>query len=167
MYKKEEEKMEEKKYTEKELTEAVRAAIQDRATWFYLLLKAAKEAGVDDDKIAKKAITHYGKLKGKNFNDVKNAGDFVTKLSTGVLKGAFDMERVVAEDNRGELKFKHCALVEAWKKLGCTNKEIEDLCKMANYGDYGMISCFQGLELEFPKMISKGDSYCHMVVTKK
>lgn len=159
--------MSEKKYTEEELVQAVRGAIQDRATWFYLLLEAAKEEGIDPDKIAKKAITEYGKIKSKNFKAVNGAGDFTSQLASGVTKCAFDMEIVTTEDKKGELKFSHCALVEAWKKLGCSSDEIVKLCHMANYGDYGMINSFEGLELEFPKMLSKGDECCHMIVTKK
>ena len=159
--------MEEKKYTQKQYTEAIRSAIEDRATWFYLLLKVAEEEGLDQDKIAKKAITKYGKLKGESFKSVKTAGDFVTKLASGNNACAFDIEKLVVEENRGELKFGHCALLEAWKKLGCTPEEIRDLCKMANYGDYGILSCAEGLELEFPKMLARGDDYCHLVVTKK
>jgi len=156
-----------KKYTEKELTDSIRAAIEDRATWFYLLLKAAEEEGVDEDKIAKNAITKFGKFKGKNFDDVKTPGDFVTRLSEGNNTLAFDIQKVVANENRGELIFRYCPFVELWKKLGCSKEEIENLCKMANYGDYGILSCIDGLKLEFPKMISKGDEYCQVVVTKK
>lgn len=159
--------MSEKKYTEKELTEAVRGGIEDRATWFYLLLKVAKEEGLDPDKLSKKAITEYGKLKSKNFKNVNGAGDFVDQLGCGVNKLAFDAKKIVSEEKRGELKFSHCPLVEAWKKLGCSKEEIVDLCKMANYGDFGIIGRFSELQLEFPKMLSKGDSCCHVVVTKR
>jgi len=159
--------MTEKTYTEKKFTESIRLAIEDRATWFYLLLKAAEEEGIDEDKIAKNAITKYGKLKGENFNDVKTPGDFVTKLSGGNNTLAFDMEKVIANDNRGELIFRYCPLLESWKKLGCSDQELEDLCKMANYGDYGILSCTEGLKMDFPKMMSKGDEYCHVVLTKK
>jgi len=159
--------MDEKIYSQKEFTDGIRSAIQDRATWFYLLLQAAEEEGLDPDRIAHKALTKYGKLKGSNYKDVKSAGDFVTKLSSGNNTYAFAIEKLVVEENWGELKFGHCALVEAWKKLGCTPEEIQNLCKMANYGDYGILSCTEGLELEFPKMLAKGDDHCHVIVRKK
>jgi len=159
--------MEEKVYSQRELTAAVRSAIEDRATWFYLLLKVAEEGGLDQDEVAKTAMTRYGKIKSENFKDVKTAGDFVTRLSSGHTLGAFSMEKLVVEDNRGELKFEHCALFEAWKKLGCTPQEIENLCKMANYGDYGILSTIKGLKMEFPKMLAKGDPYCQVVVTRQ
>ena len=160
-------KMEEKKYTQKEFTNAIRSAIEDRATWFYLLLKEAEEEGLNQDELAKKAITRYGKIKGENFINVRTARDFATKLLGGNNTCAFDMEKLLVEEDRVELKFGHCALYEAWKKLGCTSDEIENLCKMANYGDYGILSCTEGLNLEFPKMQAKGDDYCHVVITKK
>ncbi|WPC43588.1 L-2-amino-thiazoline-4-carboxylic acid hydrolase [Clostridium sp. JS66] len=159
--------MSEKKYTEEELTKAIRGAIGDRATWFYLLLKAVKEEGIDADKIAKKAITEYGKMKSKNFKDVNGAKDFATQLVGGVTKCAFGAEIAAAGDKKSELKFSHCALVEAWKQLGCSKDEIVELCRMANYGDFGIASSFDGIELDFPKMLSKGDECCHVIVTKK
>jgi hypothetical protein len=158
-------------YTQKEFTEAFRSAIEDRATWFYLLLNAAEELGGDADKIAEIAITKFGVMKGHKMEEalgqVKDAGDFVMKLSEGPACAAFAMERVRHDEEKGELKFRYCALVESWKKLGCTPKEIERLCKLASYGDFGVISCFPELKLEFPQLLAKGDDCCHMVVTPK
>lgn len=159
--------MKEKKYSQRELTDAFRMAIEDRATWFYLLLKTAKEVGADPEKIAEKAITDFGKMKGLKMGEVKSPGEFVIKLSTGHACEAFAMERVENSEDRGELKFRYCALVESWKKLGCTSQEISELCKLARYGDYGVVSVFPDLQLEFPKLLSEGDEYCHLVVTKK
>lgn len=159
--------MEEKIYTQSELTEAVRAAIQDRATWFYLLLKAGEKQGVDTEKMAYDAITEFGKMKGRRMADAKNAGELVDKISEGPGFHVFAMERVKSEEAVGELKFRHCALVEAWKKLGCSAEEIKNLCKLASYGDFGIVSCFPDLKLEFPELLSHGDGCCHMVITKK
>ncbi|WP_066496369.1 L-2-amino-thiazoline-4-carboxylic acid hydrolase [Abyssisolibacter fermentans] len=158
-------------YTQKEFTDAFRSAIEDRATWFYLLLNAAEELGGDPDKIAEIAITRFGKMKGKKMEDslgrVTDAGDFVKKLSEGPAFNAFEMERVRFDEKQGELKFRYCALVEAWKKLGCSAEEISRLCKLASYGDFGVVSCFPSLNLEFKQLLANGDECCHMVVTPK
>lgn len=158
--------LEEKIYTQNEMTEAVRAAIVDRATWFYLLLKASEKQGANSGDIAKEAITEFGKMKGKKFGDIKTPGEFINKISEGQGCYAFAMgDKVIGED-KGEIKFRYCALVEAWKNLGCSPEEIKELCKLASYGDFGIVSCFPELNLEFKELLSHGESCCHMVITK-
>jgi len=150
-----------------EVTKAFRTAIEDRATWFYLLLKAAEELGADAEKIAEKAITKFGRDKGKKLGEVKTPGEFVDALGCGYAEEAFAMEKVEKGDERGVLRFHYCALVEAWKKLGCSPEEISKLCRLARYGDYGIASNFPHLQLEFTKLIANGDDVCELVVTKK
>jgi hypothetical protein len=159
--------MEEKIYSQTELTEAFRAAIEDRATWFYLLLKASKKQGADIEKIAEEAITTFGKAKGKKFGEVNSPLDFIKKLSCGHARQAFAMEEYEGTEEKGVLRFKYCALVESWKKLGLTDKELSELCRLARYGDYGVISNFEDLKLEFGKLLSEGDEYCELIVTNK
>ena len=159
--------MSEKMYTQQELTDAFRAAIEDRATWFYLLLKAGKAQGADVDKIAEEAITAFGRMKGEKMGPANDPGDFVLKLSTGHANKAFEMERVQHDENKGILKFRYCALVESWKKLGAGPEEISWLCKLARCGDHGVVSVTPGLKLEFPNLLSEGDDYCELVVTKE
>lgn len=159
--------MEEKKYTQQELTDAFRAAIEDRARWFYLLLKYIREEKADADKIAEKAITEFGVMKGKAIGEAKTARDFAGALLTGHARGAFAMDPVQLDDGESIIKFRHCALVEAWKKLGCTPEEVAKLCELACNGDYGMVSVFPHLSLEFRQLLSKGDECCELVITRK
>ena len=158
--------MTEKNYTQQELTDAVRGAIEDRATWFYLLIKAAEKQGADVEKMAEEAITEFGRMKGNKMGAAKDPGEFVQKLSTGHANEAFAMEMVQGDENKGVLKFRYCALVEAWKKLGCSPVEVANLCKLARCGDYGVVSCSPGLKLDFPQLLSEGDQCCELVVTK-
>jgi hypothetical protein len=54
-----------------------RAAIEHRATWFYLLLDEARKEGLDWDSFARRAIFKCGCFHGNtNFNDIKNLKDF-------------------------------------------------------------------------------------------
>ncbi len=156
-----------KEYTQEELTSAVRSAIEDRGIWFYLLIKAAKRQGVDVEKMAEEAITEFGRMKGEKMGAAENPGEFVLKLSTGHANEAFEMERVQHDKDKGVLKFRYCALVESWKKLGCDPQEVSWLCKLARCGDYGVVSCSPGLKLEFPNLLSEEDAYCELVVTKE
>ncbi|MCC5910488.1 MAG: L-2-amino-thiazoline-4-carboxylic acid hydrolase [Clostridiaceae bacterium] len=159
--------MSEKTYTQQQLTEAFRASIEDRAKWFYLLLKYAKEENADTDKIAEKAILEFGKMKGLAIGKADNAKEFVEALSTGHAREAFEMNTIKAEEEESVIQFSYCALVEAWKKLGCSDEEIAHLCKLARYGDHGMVGVFDGLELDFNQLLSEGDSCCELVVRKK
>jgi len=93
------------------VTDAVRGAIEDRATWFYLLIKATEKQGTDVEKMADEAITEFGRMKGRKMGDAKDPGEFVKKLSTGHANEAFAMEMVESDENKGVLKFRYCALV--------------------------------------------------------
>lgn len=150
-----------------ETTKAFRAGIQDRAVWFYLLLKASGEQGADPVKVAEKAITQFGKAKGAAFGKVEGADEFIDKLSQGYACGAFEMEKVEHTPQKSVLHFHHCPLVEAWKQLGCSKEEISELCRLASFGDHGVVSNFPNLKLEFPKLLSNGDDYCELLVTKE
>lgn len=158
--------MTEKMYTQKEFTDAFRAAIEDRARWFYLLLKYAKEQGADTKKMAEKAITEFGKMKGKAIGKAETAKDFAYAIYSGPAKDAFAMNAVKLDDDESIIEFKYCALVEAWKKLGCSSDEVAELCRLARYGDYGMASCFPNIALKFDKLLSEGQDCCKMVITK-
>jgi hypothetical protein len=154
----------EKVYTQEELTNAFRAAIEDRAKWFYLLSKYTPEGF---DKIAEKAITEFGVMKGKALGECKTAKDFANGILSGHPNKAFAMEPVKLDEEESIIKFRYCALVEAWKKLGCSKEEIAHLCDLACFGDYGMISIFPDLKLEFKQLLSREEECCEMVITKK
>jgi hypothetical protein len=162
--------MSEKMYTQQELTDALRAAIEDRATWFYLLLKGAKKQGLSVEQIenmAGEAIFEFGKMKGEKMGAAKDPGEFVLKLSTGHVFESFAMERAHHDENKGVLKFRYCALVESWKKLGASPEEVAWLCKLARCGDHGVVSASPGLKLEFPNLLAEGNEYCELLVTKE
>lgn len=150
-----------------EITKAFRAGISDRALWFYLLLKASKEEGANPESVAKKAIGEFGRKKGAAFGKIDGADDFIKKLSEGYGCEAFEMETAEISKEKAVLRFHHCELVEAWKKIGCTKEQISELCRLARFGDFGTASNFPQLKLEFPKIIADGDEYCELLVTKK
>jgi hypothetical protein len=57
--------------------------------------------------------------------------------------------------------------MDVFGKLGLSEPEKRELCEVANCGDFGMISRFPGLELDFPEMLSGGGRCCHMHVVRK
>ncbi len=156
-----------KTYTQKELTEVFRLAIEDRAKWFYLLLKYAREEGADAESIAAKAITEFGHMKGVAIGSMPDAASFATALMKGHACQAFEMEAEKLEPSESIVKFGYCALVEAWKKLGCSEDEVADLCRLARNGDFGMVEKSPALELEFKQLISEGQDVCELRIRKK
>lgn len=157
--------MTEKMYNRDEFTTAVRGAIEDRAKWLFLFWKYAKDKGMEFDEVAQKAINAFGEMKGKAVKKADNAQDFALAIFSGPAKEAFEMEAVKLEEKESIIKFKYCALVEAWKKLGASPEEIANLCRLARFGDYGMVSCFPELKLEFKQLLSEGQDCCEMVIS--
>lgn len=154
-------------YTEKEFTEAIRLAIQDRATWFYLLMEGMKEMGYDADAVAKKAIFKFGQMKGEKIGTATTPKEFFDGIATRNAALAFEMEPGQCSEETGTYRFHHCALVEAWKKLGCSPAEVKHLCDLASCGDYGVVSCFPELELKFNSLLAAGEDCCELQIDKK
>ena len=159
--------MSETTVSQAELTEAIRLAIQDRATWFYLLIREFKAAGHATDEPVKNAIFKFGQLKGRKIGTATTPKEFFDGIGTTNARLAFDMEDMGVDARQGVYRFHHCALVEAWKNLGASREEIAQLCDLAACGDHGVVSCFPELELKFNDIIAKGDAYCELVVTRK
>ena len=156
--------MSEKIFTQEELTDAFRSAIEDRAKWFYLLAKHTPEGF---DEVAAKAITEFGVDKGKGLGKCETAKDFANGILTGHANKAFAMEPIKIEEDHSVIKFHRCALVDCWKKLGCSDQEVAHLCDLACNGDFGMVSVFPQLNLEFKQLLSRNEECCEMVITKK
>lgn len=149
-----------------ELTEGIRGAIKARATWFYLLLQAMKEENVDFDGIARKAIFKAGQLNNVKMGMCNTPREFFDALATKNTSLAFDMEEIKVDEQQGVYRFHKCALCDAWKELGCSQEEIDHLCKIATEGDYGIMSAYP-LDMKFNCTIGDGSKYCEMVVTQK
>ncbi len=150
----------------KEEIKAYRTAIEDRAAWFYLLLKAAEEQGADPERLAESAITRYGVQKGKALGEIKDAAEFAQALAKGYGCGAFQMKVVEKSPEKSVLQFSYCPLVEAWRKMDLPPEEISRLCRLARFGDLGMISNFPELSLEFGRLLAEGEECCELVITR-
>lgn len=155
-------------YTKQEVIDILSAAIEDRAKWFYLVLKYAEEEGADVKKIAEKAIWDFGVDKGNKFGpDCKTANELLHKIHSGAAIGAFSMDIIEDGEDKSVMEFSTCPLVEQWKKLGCSDDEIGTLCDYASCGDFGLASVSPDLNLEFDELLSKGGKCCRMIITKK
>ncbi|MDR1650042.1 MAG: L-2-amino-thiazoline-4-carboxylic acid hydrolase [Synergistaceae bacterium] len=157
-------------YTEEEVAQIVKGTIEDRAEWFlrlYFGFKKLDPAGAR--KIAEEVIREFGVRKAGKMKlpPDATAREFVESVDSGPAKLAFDMKAVKLDDDESSVLFFGCPFMDVFEKLGCTDDEKEELCEVANCGDFGMISCFPGLELDFPEMLSRGGRCCHMHVVRK
>jgi hypothetical protein len=152
---------------QQEVVNKARAAIKDRATWFALLYRSFKEALPEEkvEALARKAIFEFGRLKAK-----KDPKDFSPKvwIDQHVKKGSylvFDSDVEAREDGAVQ-KMKYCALVEAWKEIGCTEQEIDLFCDIAMEGDRGRADA-HGVRMELEERIGKGDAFCKLILFKE
>jgi len=150
----------------------LRAAIEQRAAWLYLLLDEARKQGLDWDQFAQNAIRRYGVYNGHNgrFKKMKDRSSLV-ELSNyfGFGNGnyIFEQDRVVISEDLYEVHFHYCPLVAAWQKLGATDEEISKLCEIAMCGDRGMISTMEGMDFILEETIADGGDKCVVKVVKK
>ena len=164
-----------KTYTQVEhdqiLVSEVRKAIEHRATWMYLLLKEARERGLEWDDFARPAIRKTGCLGGQErrgrMMDPKNLIEFQDVFPSHTSMKVFEMEVTAAAEEKYYLDFGYCPLVSAWKKLGATAEEIEQLCDIAMEGDRGMASQFPAFEFRLGKTIAAGEGVCEIRFERK
>jgi len=146
------------------MIEKVRAAIKDRATWFYLIYKSFKEVMSDEEveKQLRKAIFQFGRLKAKSDPENFSPAAWVQRHKEKGSALVFDSD-IEIKDDCAVQQMKFCPLVEAWKDLGCDDKEIELLCDIAMEGDRGRADG-HGVRMELNERISKKDHFCNLVI---
>lgn len=151
------------------LLQAIRALLEHRAHWLYLLCDEAGKRGLDWKEFGDPAVRRCGLSQG---------ADLVKKGGTDSLKGlrktlftkpaqlVFEMDIQESTDDKLSIDFHYCPLVKAWQKAGCTDEEIATLCDIAMCGDRGIGECY-GAVLDLPKSIAKGDDVCSLRYHKK
>jgi hypothetical protein len=150
-----------------EMIDKVRAAIKDRATWLALLMRAfeAEFPAEQVERLARKAIYEFGRMKA-----ARDPADFspAAWVERHVEKGSavvFDSD-VEIRDGGAVQRMKYCALVEAWKEMGCTPAEIDRFCDIAMEGDRGRADT-HGVRMELEERIGRGDLFCLLKVFKR
>ena len=144
------------------LLQAIRAQLEHRALWLYLLCDEAGKRGLDWSDFGSAAVRRCGLSQG---------AELVKKGGTDSLRGlkktlfskpaqlVFEMDIKESTDDRLSIDFHYCPLVKAWQKAGCSDEEIARLCDIAMCGDHGIGEKY-GSVLELPKCIAKGDDIC-------
>ncbi|NLM44314.1 MAG: L-2-amino-thiazoline-4-carboxylic acid hydrolase, partial [Clostridiales bacterium] len=149
----------------------MRKAFEHRATWMYLLMDEARRRGLDWDDFARKAIYRCGCFHGNNMkskmNNPSDMIEFSNTFGAGAAFKIFEMEKVIANDEKYYLNFNYCPLVSAWQKQGCSPEEIAELCDIAMEGDRGIASAFKDFQFTLGKTIAQGHPVCEIRFNKK
>ena len=159
------------------LVRNLRNFFEHRALWMYFLVDEARKKGVQPESFAPAAIRRCGiyhgmrALTGKDVpvqtvangvnNDSRNCRMLQKKLFPPAGKAIFEMEFLALSDDAFDVDFHYCPLVNAWKKQGCSDEEIDKLCDWAMEGDRGIAESF-GCSLELKKTIAKGEGVCEI-----
>ncbi len=149
-------------------TQAIRSAIEDRATYLYLLLKemAAANGEAAAVEMAKRAIYRYGQVKAQAMPPMRSPVDFVRHQVRPGRREIFDKQVAEETPARSEIRFHYCPLVAAWRRLGATPDELALLCDIAMQGDFGMVSA-SPFTLRIAASLAKGDPCCRLVLEAK
>jgi hypothetical protein len=150
-----------------ETVEKMRGCMQDRGLYLALLLRSfAKYLPKDQvEKAAREAIYAYGQFKGSKDKGKVTAEAWV---DGHVARGAGDVfeSTIVKEPGCCKQQMTRCALLDAWKDLGCTPEEMDLYCDIAMELDRSRAD-YHGLEWEIPLRMGKGDGYCSVVLKNR
>ena len=161
----------------------LRNFFEHRALWMYLLIDEARKKGAKPENFAPAAIRRCGMYHGMRALTGKDAPATDSgiaggssaggscrllrkKLFSPIGKAVFEMKFRALGDDAFDVDFHYCPLVNAWKKQGCSDTEIDKLCDWAMEGDRGIAEAF-GCDLELKKTIAKGDGICEIRFKRK
>ena len=168
------------------LVRNLRNFFEHRALWMYFLCDEARKKGIKPEEFAPAAIRRCGIYHGMRALTGKDEAIQETAAKAAAMAGAkggscrllrkklfpsagkaiFEMEFRNLDDDAFDVDFHYCPLVNAWKKQGCSDEEIDRLCDWAMEGDRGIAEAF-GCELELKKTIAKGDGICEIRIKRK
>jgi hypothetical protein len=147
-----------------------RNAIEHRATWMGLSYEAARESGVDGEKVMRSAVAQTGCLHGALIKDKLNEpvklSEFADIFLTPLGIKTFEMEIKSKTEDNLEIRFHYCPLVSGWLKAGIPVKDIPRLCDIAMEGDRN-IAKMVGVGFFLGKTIASGNHTCEIDFYKK
>jgi len=159
------------KNTDNEVINKLRNAIIHRGLWMGLILKEAKERGLDWEAIGRKAIFETGCMHGdgiKNRMDVPGSlVSFGNTFFTEDIKKIFEVNVKELTEDVMKIEYGYCPLVAAWQSVGIEGELLEKLCDIAMCGDRGIDSKFDQFEFELGKTIAQGNKTCEVSFYRK
>lgn len=159
---------EEEMVTKQEMLTKIRAAIEDRATWFAFLYDEFSKLLPEEQVIeaSRKAIHKFGTLKAKKDPEPFHAKDWVIRHKKKGSAAVFDSDIEYTDDHATQ-RMKYCPLVESWKKLGYPADKIDLFCDIAMDGDRGRADGHDGIRMELHETIGKGCDFCRLEIIEE
>lgn len=149
----------------------IRGAIIHRGLWMGLILKEAKERGLDWEGIGRSAVFKTGCIHGdgiKERMDVPGSMvSFGNTFFTSDIRKIFEIEVKEITEEILKLEYGHCPLITAWQSVGIEGEMLEKLCDIAMCGDRGIESRFSEFEFELGKTIAQGNPVCEVNFHRK
>ena len=150
------------------VTDKLRAAIEHRASWMYLLLNEARKQGLYWNGFARNAIRQCGRFHGdKKFHSESDLEKFGQAFADPDVIKIFEMDVKEANKDKLYIEFHYCPLLAAWKKLGASDEDCAQLCDIAMDGDRGIVDACPSFRFELGSVIAKGGSCCQITIAKK
>ena len=150
-----------------EIVEAVRSAIEFRATWMGLIYDEMKKDGIDAEKIIRRAIRRCGReihgVRAKNTVEGRPLdGQDLEKFSFNeLMQRVFNMNPVTSDKDNADAYLNYCPLVAAWQKMGFDDDTIAVLCDMTMERDRGVADA-NGFKLHLGSTIGEGCEKCNI-----
>jgi len=146
-----------------EKVDAVRAAIEHRGTWMYLLLEEAEKKGLGED-YARAAITRAGLCSKERKPHTNSLREYSEAVFNNDNEFNFEHVAEITEDEVN-VTVHYCPLVAAWQKLTDDEEKIAKLCDIAMDGDRAVFSN-PAFKYEVTDKIADGCATCKMHITK-
>ncbi len=147
--------------------EAIRNAIEHRATWMYLLMDEARKRGLDWEDFGRQAVLRCGRFHGSTkFPKTDSIKTFGEAFVTEDLKKVFDMKVLQCDEEAFTVEFSYCPLLSAWLKQTDNEKDIALLCDIAMDGDRGIVKEYPEFAFDLEKTIACGDAVCRLTISK-
>lgn len=159
------------KNTDNLVINKLRNAIIHRGLWMGLILKEAKEKGLDWEAIGRDAVFQTGCVHGDGIKSRMDVPDslvsFGNTFFTDDVRKIFEIEVPEITEDVLRLEYGHCPLVTAWQSVGIEGEFLDKLCDIAMCGDRGIESRFDKFQFELGKTIAQGNKVCEVSFFRK
>ena len=148
-----------------EVTNGLRNICARRAATISYMIDEAKKQGLDDS-FARRAIYSYGEDIGKEMveamEDTTDMIEFAEHFGGPPHTNIYEMETVVADEEKLYIDFHYCPYVEEWMKQGRDLEELDQLCDLAMEGDRAIGDAFPAFKFTLGKTIAQGNPVCEI-----
>ena len=144
----------------------VRETMKDRARWFAFLYRSYCKYFPPEivEEATREATRKFGLWKARDDGKKMPLAFWMEKYKAPESSFVFHSQIVKGTDTCEHL-INYCPLVEAWKEIGCSKKEIDLFCDIVMEETRGQVEK-SGISLQVTSRISKGENHCRLFLKK-